>query len=152
MSKGITFLDLDGSQVRVGIVTARWNSELTYALREGVREGLAACQVDTANIHEIEVPGSYEVLAGARHMIDSGAVDVLVCIGVLINGETDHYHYIAQAVSSGIAELNVSQHIPVLFGVLTCQTEDQARARSIGDGNHGVAWGKSAVEMALLRK
>lgn len=148
----ITFGDLDGSAVRVGIVTARWNSELTHALRDGVVAGLTECAVQSENIVHIDVAGAFEILAGAKYLIDRGDVDVIVCTGVLINGSTDHYHYIASAVSSGIAELNVSQSVPVLFGVLTCQTEAQAVERSTGEGNHGIAWGKTAVEMALLRK
>jgi 6,7-dimethyl-8-ribityllumazine synthase len=148
----ISFGTLDGRNIRVGIVTARWNSELTHALRDGIVDGLTDCAVPSNNIVHIDVAGAFELLAGARYLIDRGEVDVIVCVGVLINGSTDHYHYIASAVSTGIAELNIIQSVPVLFGVLTCQTEEQARERSIGPANHGVAWGKTAVEMALLRK
>jgi 6,7-dimethyl-8-ribityllumazine synthase len=148
----ITFEDLDGSALRVGIVTARWNSELTHALRDGVVAGLASAHVPVDQMVHIDVPGAFELLGGARYLIDRGDVDVIICVGVLINGSTDHYQYIASAVSAGIADLNVMQSVPVLFGVLTCQTEAQARERSIGDQNHGVAWGSTAVEMALLRK
>lgn len=147
----ITFGELDGRMVRVGIVTARWNSELTHALRDGIVLGLRECAVLDEHIVHIDVTGAFELLAGARYLIDRGEVDVIVSVGVLINGSTDHYQYIASAVSTGIAELNITQSVPVLFGVLTCQTEAQARERSLGPANHGIAWGKSAVEMALLR-
>ena len=100
----------------------------------------------------LEVPGSYELVFGAKHLIDSASVHAVVCLGTLIKGETMHFEYIADAVTQGIMRLNVESGVPVIFGVLTCLTEAQARARAIGDNNHGVAWGKTAVEMALLKK
>lgn len=150
--KGVTFSNLVGRGLRVGIVTARWNSEFTYSLRDGVLQGVRTCQVQDEDIVSIDVPGAYEVLARARYLIHEHKINVVVCIGVLIKGETDHYEYIAHGVSAGIAQLNISQAIPVIFGVLTCQTEEQARERSIGEKNHGVDWGKTAVEMAILFK
>lgn len=152
MGKGVSFPSFDGTNIRVGIVTARWNSDLTHSLRDGVVASLTECGVAEGDITHIDVAGSFEVLGGAKYLIDRADVDVIVCVGVLINGSTDHYQYIAQGVSNGIAMLNTSQSIPVLFGVLTCQTEQQAIDRSTGDNNHGKEWGKTAVEMALLRK
>jgi len=80
--------------------------------------------------------------------------DVVICIGCLIKGETMHFEYICQAVTQGIMDLNVRTETPVVFGVLTCLTEDQAKKRSgLGEHshNHGEDWGHTAVEMALLR-
>jgi len=150
--KGITFEKLDGSKLRIGIVVARWNSEYTTALLEGCKQGLRECGVEESNIVVQFVPGSYELIHGTKHMIDSNNVDAVVSIGTLIKGETMHFEYIAEAVTSGIREFNTKGNIPVIFGVLTCLTEEQVQARSTGENNHGVSWGKSAVEMALLKK
>ncbi len=149
--KGITFAELDGSSLRIGIVTARWNSELSHSLRDAAIQGLKECAVIGENIVSIDVPGSYELVAGAKYLIDEKQVDAVICIGVLVKGQTDHYEYIAQAVTQGIAHLNAAGTVPVMFGVLTCRNEEDARDRATGEGNHGAAWGKSAVEMALLR-
>lgn len=150
--KGITFAELDGSSLRIGIVTARWNSELTHSLRDAAIQGLKDCRVADDNIISIDVPGSYELVAGAKYLLDETAVDAVICLGVLVKGQTDHYEYIAEAVTQGIAHLNATGNVPVIFGVLTCREEAHARVRASGEGNHGKAWGKSAVEMALLRK
>jgi len=138
--------------LKVGVVVARWNSEYTYSIRDGVIEGLTASGVLVENILVREVPGSYEVVYGAKRMIEDDMVDAVVCVGVLIKGETMHFEYIAEAVTQGIMDLNVQSGVPVIFGILTCLTEEQVRVRSIGEHNHGVAWGKSAVEMGLFGK
>jgi 6,7-dimethyl-8-ribityllumazine synthase len=81
----------------------------------------------------------------------SGTVDAVICAGVLIKGDTMHFEYICDAVSKGIMNVGINTNMPVVFGVLTCLTEEQVVARSSGDSNHGYDWGKTAVEMALLR-
>jgi 6,7-dimethyl-8-ribityllumazine synthase len=149
---GIVFPELDGSALKIGIVVARWNNEYTHSIRDGAINGLKACSVDANNIIVQEVPGAYEVVYGAKRLIEDHAVDAVVCVGVLIKGETMHFEYISEAVSQGIMDLNVHSGIPVVFGVLACLDDEQAKVRSIGKHNHGVEWGKSAVEMALLRK
>ncbi len=150
--KGITFPELDGSQVKIGIVVSRWNSQYTHSIRDGIIEGAKEAGVKEENIIIQDVPGSYEVVYGAKRMIEDNTVDAVVCVGVLIKGETMHFEYISEAVSQGIMDLNVHSGVPVIFGILTCLNEEQAEARSIGEWNHGNPWGKSAVEMALLRK
>ena len=148
--KGIDFEQLDGSQVRVGIVVSRWNNHYTYSLRDGCIEALKASGVVDTHIVVREVPGAFELLYGAKKMIEHNGVDVVIVIGVVIKGETPHDEYICKAVSEGVAHLNISGTVPVIFGVLTSVNEKQAEARSIGEGNHGPGWGKTAVEMALL--
>lgn len=150
--KGITFPELDGSHVKVGIVVSRWNSHYTHSIRDGVIEGLKSTGVEDTHIVVQDVPGSYEVVYGAKRMIENDGVDVVVCVGVLIKGDTMHFEYISEAVTQGIMDLNVNSGVPVIFGVLTCLNEEQAEIRSIGKHNHGIAWGKSAVEMALLKR
>jgi 6,7-dimethyl-8-ribityllumazine synthase len=146
------FPELDGSTVRVGIVTARWNPEYTEPLRDGAIAELTQSGVLSEHIEQIDVAGAYEVLAGARYLMDEKNVDVVICIGVLVKGETDHYEYISLGVTNGIANLNAMGSVPVVFGLLTCQTSEQARERSTGSKNHGPEWAKTAIEIALLRK
>jgi len=150
--KGITFDGVDGTGLRIGIVKARWNSEYTDSLVTDCKSVLEVHGVDATNIVELEVPGSYEVVYGAKHLINTANVDAVIAVGVLIKGETMHFEYIADAVSNGLMELNVTQDVPVIFGVLTCFTEEQTRVRSIGQNNHGGGWGLSAIEMARLKK
>ena len=151
MSKGIEFKTMDGSKLKIGIVVARWNSEVTFALLKKCREALVVSGVKKENITVLEVPGSYEVVYGAKHLIEKKKVDAVVCLGCLIKGETRHFEYICEAVSQGIMQLNVTSGVPVVFGVLTCLNEAQAKARAGDDqNNHGYGWGMSAVEMALL--
>lgn len=141
-----------GTSLRVGIVRAKWNDEYTSSLYRGCVKALKERGVTQKNIVAIDVPGSYEVVYGAKHLIDSAQVDAVICLGVLIKGETMHFEYISEAVAHGIMELNVDDGVPVVFGVLTCLTEEQAKVRSIGKHNHGIGWGATAVEMGLLRK
>ena len=142
---------MDGSKLKIGIVCARWHAEFCEALLASCWQALLDCQVAKKNIKIVHVPGSYELVRGAARVIVKKKVDAVVCIGTLIKGETMHFEYIAQAVGYGIMKLNVETGTPVIFGVLTCLNTEQARARSVGDNNHGYDWGRSAVEMALFR-
>lgn len=137
--------------MRVGIIRTRWNNEHVSNLVNGVRQGLTDCGVSKDNVFETSVPGSFELPLAARFLALSGTVDAIVAVGVLIKGETLHFEYISEAVSSGLMSTGLSTSTPVVFGVLTCLNEDQVKARSSGSNNHGIDWGKTAVEMALLR-
>lgn len=152
MTKGIEFKKLDGSNLKIGLVKARWNSAVTDVLFAKCKEALLDSGVKEKNIIVYEVPGSYEVNFGAIKMIKEEKPDAVVCLGCLIKGETMHFEYIAEAVTQGITRLNIETGVPVIFGVLTCLTEEQAARRSSGEKNHGYEWGLSAIEMALLRK
>jgi len=147
----VSFSTLDGSAVRVGIIRTRWNDADVTRLVEGARKGLTECKVTDENIFETEVPGAFELPFAAKLLAMSGTVDAVICAGVLVKGDTMHFEYIADAVSKGIMNVGMSTNVPCIFGVLTCLTDDQVKARSTGDSNHGVDWGKTAVEMALLK-
>jgi 6,7-dimethyl-8-ribityllumazine synthase len=151
MTKGVQFTLLDGSSLRIGIVKALWNSAVTDALLDGCLRALKESGVREEHIVVRDVPGSYEVVYGAKHLIDMEKPDAVVCLGCLVKGETMHFEYIADAVTQGIMRLNLESGVPVIFGILTCRTEEQALARSRGENNHGYWWGKTAVEMALLK-
>jgi len=108
--------------------------------------------VKDENIFETQVPGAFELPLAARFLALSGTVDAVVCIGCLIKGDTQHFEYISDSVSSGIMSVGLQTSTPIIFGVLTVNTEQQALDRATGDDNHGISWAQTAVEMALLRK
>ena len=102
-----------------------------------------------------EVPGCYELPCAAKLLAMSGTVDAIVCCGVLVKGDTMHFEYISDAVSRGIMNVNIATLTPVVYGVLNCLDEGQVRKRSSsknGGHNHGEDWGKTAVEMAIMRR
>uniref|UniRef100_A0A7S0TRQ1 6,7-dimethyl-8-ribityllumazine synthase n=2 Tax=Hemiselmis andersenii TaxID=464988 RepID=A0A7S0TRQ1_HEMAN len=151
-TKGIDFPALDGKETRVGIVYTRWNAEVVDKLRDGSKKGLTdICGVQADNIVEFEVPGAWELPVAARYMALTQKVDAVIAIGVLVKGETDHYDMIKDAACSALMTLQLETGIPVLNGILGCHDMSQAEARATGDNNHGVWWGQTAVEMALLR-
>ena len=119
---------------------------------DGAKAALKECNVTDDNIFETEVPGAYELPFAAKLLALSGTVDAIICTGVLIKGGTMHFEYICEAVSQGIMNVGLQTNTPVIFGVLTCLSEEQVIERSTGANNHGDGWGKTAVEMALLRK
>jgi len=143
--------DLDGTKVRVGIIRTRWNTEDVTSLVDATKKALTECNVTDDNVFETEVPGSFELPFAAKLLALSGTVDAIICVGVLVKGDTMHFEYIADAVSKGIMNVGMSTNVPVVFGVLTCLTDEQVKARNTGDSNHGYDWGKTAVEMALLK-
>ena len=112
------------------------------------------------NIVVQDVPGSYEVVYGAKallakHSSAGTPLDAVVCVGCLIKGKTMHFEYICEAVTQGIMRLGLDTGVPVLFGVLTCLTDEQALARAgltEGGHNHGVDWAQGLVEMAHIKK
>eukprot|EP00281_Chroomonas_sp_CCMP1168_P035847 CAMPEP_0206241314 /NCGR_PEP_ID=MMETSP0047_2-20121206/16426_1 /ASSEMBLY_ACC=CAM_ASM_000192 /TAXON_ID=195065 /ORGANISM="Chroomonas mesostigmatica_cf, Strain CCMP1168" /LENGTH=233 /DNA_ID=CAMNT_0053666195 /DNA_START=11 /DNA_END=712 /DNA_ORIENTATION=+ len=150
--KGIDFPELDGAGMRIGVVYTRWNKEVVEKLRTGAKSALTdKCNVKAGDIVEFEVPGAWELPVAARYMALAQKVDAVICIGVLIKGETDHYDMIKDAACSALMTLQLETGIPVLNGILGCHNMEQAEARATGDGNHGVWWGQTAVEMATLR-
>ena len=150
--KGITFPELNGSELKIGIAVARWNDHITEKLLDGCVNALKEVGVKEENIITERIPGSYELPFGAQQLIKKQHVDGVVCLGTLIKGETMHFEYIAEAVTQGIMDLNLRHDVPVIFGILTCLTEEQAMVRATGENNHGDGWARSVVEMALLAK
>lgn len=149
--KGIKIKKLNGSKLRVGIVHSRFNEEYVNSLKDWAIKSLKESKVKSENIKIIEVPGSYELPYGAGLSIQDN-VDVVLCLGCLIKGESMHFEYIAEAVSRGLMDLNLQYGVPVIFGVLTCLTEGQAKDRTKNSKeNLGYEWAKSAIEMGLLK-
>lgn len=152
LKEGIKFpTNLNGSDVRVGIIMARWNADVVQGLYKGINESLTACGVTPANTFTTYVPGSFELPITAKFLAASKRVDVIICVGCLIKGDTMHFEYIADAVAHGIMKVSLESYVPCIFGVLTVLNKEQAVVRSSGEGNEGLSWGRSAVEMGLAR-
>jgi 6,7-dimethyl-8-ribityllumazine synthase len=143
---------LDGRGVRVGIAASRFNDVVTLRLLEGVHRGLDSTGVSADDITEVWVPGAFELPTAAKALIGSGRVDAVVCIGCVIRGETAHFEHVATQCASGIQRVALDTGVPVLFGVLTTETLEQALARSEPAGGHnsGEDAARGAVEMAAL--
>jgi 6,7-dimethyl-8-ribityllumazine synthase len=142
----------DGSAVKVGIAVSEWNREITTALLEGTLNTLQKHGVTRENIRVHTVPGSFELIYGARMVAEQFSPHVVICLGCVIQGETPHFDYICQGVTWGIAELNLEYDIPFIFGVLTTKNLQQAKDRAGGKhGNKGDEAAVTALKMALRR-
>ena len=142
----------NASGIRFGIVVSKWNKEITDKLLEGAKETLLECGVLESDISIMEVPGSFELIFGAK-IIAKKEVNAVICLGSVIQGETKHFDFVCNAVSSGIKDLNLNGDIPVVFGVLTDNNEQQAIDRSGGKhGNKGIEAAITAIKMAVLNK
>ncbi|MGA0042152.1 MAG: 6,7-dimethyl-8-ribityllumazine synthase [Flavobacteriaceae bacterium] len=139
-------------QLRIGIVVAEWNGDITQNLFQGALDTLLALGVSVDRIQRSNVSGSFELIYGCRSMLNNH-LDAVIAIGSVIRGETSHFDFVCQAVSYGIAELNLKGETPVIFCVLTDDTLEQAQSRSGGKlGNKGSEAAVAAVRMALLKK
>ncbi|CAN8069644.1 unnamed protein product [Agarophyton chilense] len=140
------------SSVRVGVVSTRWNAVYVDDMVKQTRETLRDLDVRDDDVVHIQVPGAWEVPLATRLLCAAHKVDVVVCLALLVKGDTDHYEYIAGAVSKALMDVQLSLLTPVVFGVLCCQNEQQAARRVTGDKAHAPDWARTAVEMARLRK
>lgn len=139
----------DATGLRVGIVVSEWNEKITGALLEGACQTLMKYGVREESIIVKPVPGSFELIYGAARFVSSGLVDVVIAIGCVIRGDTPHFDYICQGVTQDLADLNREGKIPVIYGLLTCNTLEQAEQRSGGMlGNKGDECAVTAIKMA----
>ena len=142
---------LRGEGLRIGIVVARFNDFITSRLLEGARAALESHGVSDDDVTIASVPGSFELPLVAKKMAESGRYHAVICLGAVIRGETDHYEHVAGEAAKGIAAASLSSGRPVIFGVLTTDTLEQAINRAGGkSGNNGYAAGIAAIEMANL--
>ena len=133
-----------------GIVVSEWNVDITEGLYRGTIEALIECGADTNDIVRYNVPGSYELVFGAKIAAKKNP-DAIICLGSVIQGETKHFDFVCNSVALGIKDLNVSLDIPVIFGVLTDNNMEQALNRSGGKyGNKGIEAAITAIKMAIL--
>ena len=142
---------LDGRGLRIGIVSARFNDHIVTALRDGALRGLERVGVADDDIVEYWVPGAFEVALAAKALAQTGKVDAIICLGTVIRGDTPHFEYVCEAATHGIQDAQMSTGVPIMFGVLTLNTEQQAIDRSgPGIDNKGDEAAIGAVEMALV--
>jgi 6,7-dimethyl-8-ribityllumazine synthase len=138
----------DISKKKFAIVVAEWNSEITEALYTGARETLLKHGAKPANIIRKNVPGSFELSLGAQWMAQEKKIDAVICLGCVIQGDTKHFDFICQAVSQGITNVAQKYNKPVIFGVLTPNTQQQALDRAGGKhGNKGDEAAATAIKM-----
>lgn len=137
---------------RFVIVATRWNEFIVDRLVEGALDGLRRHGVDDAQITLVKVPGAFEIPVACKQLIDAGGVDAILALGCVIRGATAHFEYVASSVTSGCSQLAVSSGIPVVFGVLTTDTIEQAVERAgTKAGNKGSEAASVAIEMVSLK-
>ena len=138
-----------GRAWRFAIVAARFNEPISARLVEGARQAFTASELPATAVEVHWVPGSFELPQAARYLATSGRYTAIVCVGVVIRGETPHFEHVAREAASGIQHLALTTGVPVMFGVVTTHTEEQAWARAGGKvANRGDEAARAALEMA----
>jgi len=144
---------LDGAGLRVCVVVSRWNEFVTRRLLEGAETVLRERGVADGDVTVAWVPGAFELPTAAKWAAASGRYDAVVCLGAVIRGETAHFEYVAGGAAEGIRQAAQETGVPVIFGVLTVDTVEQALSRAGGkDGHKGEEAALAAIEMANLRR
>jgi 6,7-dimethyl-8-ribityllumazine synthase len=140
---------LDASGLRIAVVVSRFNAHITGALAEGCSDELRAHGAEERDLTAVEVPGCFELPLVARELAVSGRFDAVICLGAIIRGETPHFEYVSSATAHGVQRAALDTGVPVVFGVLTTDNEDQARERIGGTAGHkGREAALTAIEMA----
>lgn len=140
------------SSKKFAIVVAEWNEEITEALYEGAYNSLLAHGVKKQNIIRKNVPGSFELTLGSLWMAEKKDIAAVISLGCVIQGDTPHFDYICQAVANGITDVNIKTKKPVIFGVLTTLTQQQAFERAGGKlGNKGEEAAITAIKMLAVK-
>ena len=139
--------------IKIGIVASRFNEFIVSKLVGGAVDGLVRHDVKDEDITVAWVPGAFEIPLTAKKMAESGKYDAVICLGTVIRGETSHYDYVCAEVSKGIASVSLEAGIPVMFGILTTDTIEQAVTRAgTKAGNKGYDCALGAIEMVNLMK
>jgi 6,7-dimethyl-8-ribityllumazine synthase len=144
---------LDAKGFRFGVVVSKYNEFVTSRLLAGAMEVLVEAGADKDHIDVVYVPGAYEIPLVARELGKSGRYDAIMCLGAIIRGETPHFEFISAETSRGIAQAALESSVPVIFGVLTTDTGQQALERSAEpEQNRGSEAARTAVQMADLMR
>ncbi len=139
--------------MRIGIVVAEWNIEITGALLQGAIDTLKKHGVNEDDINVKFVPGTFELSLASQLMLENSDVDSVIALGCVIQGETRHFDFICQGVAAGITQVNLSYSAPVIFGVLTTNDQQQALDRAGGKhGNKGDEAAVTAIKMVALQE
>ena len=143
----------DASQYRFGIVVTEWNNHITDTLLEGAVQTLKQYGVAESSITIERVPGSFELTFGSAQMIQSGKVDAIIAIGCVVRGDTPHFDYVCAGTTQGIAHLNATTDIPVIYGLITTNNMQQAEDRAGGClGNKGDECAVTAIKMIDFKR
>ena len=144
---------LTTKEIKVGIITARFNEFITSKLLGGALDTLKRHEVPEENVDVAWVPGAFEIPLIARKMAKSGKYDAIICLGAVIRGSTTHYDYVCNEVAKGISQVSLAHDIPVMFGVLTTENIEQAIERAGSKvGNKGSEAAAGAIEMVNLMR
>ena len=144
---------LSAGGFRFALVSGRWNDFLTARLVEGALDALERLGADEGAVEHFRVPGSFEIPLAALKAAQSGRFDAVVCLGTVIRGQTPHFEYVAGEVTKGVAHVGLQTGVPVLYGIVTADTLEQAIDRAgVKAGNKGFEAAMSAVEMVNLLK
>lgn len=145
--------NLVAKELKAGIIVGRFNEFIGGKLLSGAIDGLKRHGVEEKDIEIAWVPGAFEIPLAAKKMAKSGKYDAIICLGAVIRGSTPHFDYVASEVSKGIASVSLDTEIPVIFGVLTTDTIEQAIERAgTKAGNKGYEAAVTAIEMVNLFK
>ncbi|WP_038056895.1 6,7-dimethyl-8-ribityllumazine synthase [Thermodesulfobacterium hydrogeniphilum] len=143
----------EGEEVKIGIVISRFNVFITQKLLEGALDTLKRHKVSEGNIYIIWVPGAFEIPLVAKKLAQTQKFDAVICLGAIIRGATPHFEYVAAEASKGVAQVMLETGVPVIFGILTTDTIEQAIERAgTKAGNKGAEAALSALEMISLLK
>lgn len=138
----------DASDMRFGIVCSEWNSNITFNLLRGAQDTLKRHGVKEENILVQMVPGSFELTFGSQQMMKSGRVDAVIALGCVVRGDTPHFDYVCAGTTQGLAQLNTTGDIPVIYGLITTNNMEQAEDRCGGKlGNKGDECAVCAIKM-----
>jgi 6,7-dimethyl-8-ribityllumazine synthase len=144
---------VSSKDMKIGIVASRFNEFIVSKLIEGAKDGLLRHDVKDDNIELCWVPGSFEIPVAAKRMAETKKYDAIICLGAVIRGSTSHYDYVCAEVSKGIAQVSMQTGLPVMFGILTTDTIQQAIERAgTKAGNKGYDCALGAIEMVNLMK
>ncbi len=144
---------LNAEGFRFALVASRWNDFLTARLTEGALDALERLGAAEKSVELYKVPGSFEIPLLARKVAGTGQFDAVICLGTIIRGQTPHFEYIAAEVTKGIAQVGMETGIPVVYGIVTADTLEQAIDRAgVKAGNKGFEAAMSAVELVNLYK
>jgi 6,7-dimethyl-8-ribityllumazine synthase len=142
----------DVREKRFAIVVSEWNTEITHALAEGAIKAFTGHGIPDEHVSLYHVPGSFELPAAAKMILQNTHADAVLCLGCVIQGETRHFEFICQATAKGIIDVSLEFSKPVIFGVLTTDTMEQARERAGGKhGNKGIEAAVTAMKMLGLQ-
>jgi len=145
--------DLNAKGLKFGIITSRFNDFITAKLLDGAIDGLLRHGAADGDIEVVRVPGSFEIPLAAQRMARSKRYDAVLCLGAVIRGATPHFEYVSAEVSKGVATVSLETGLPVIFGVLTTDTIEQAIERAgTKSGNKGWDAALAAIEMASIMK